>query len=77
MEDNLKILKVEYISNHLFDLPQLINLSLKDQIENCCKSRWTTIEDDLKMFKVEYLSSHLFYPPQLLNLNLGDLDLFP
>ena len=37
MEDNLKILKVEYLSNYLLDLPQLLNLILGDQtkIEYC------------------------------------------
>ena len=28
MEDNLKILKVEYNSNHSLDPPQILNLSL-------------------------------------------------
>ena len=27
MEDDLKILKVEYLSNHWSDLPQILNLS--------------------------------------------------
>jgi hypothetical protein len=31
MEDELKILKVEYLSNHLLDLPQILNLSSGDQ----------------------------------------------
>ena len=31
MEDNLKILKVEYLSNHLFDPTQILNLSLDGQ----------------------------------------------
>ena len=31
MEDNLKISKVEYLSNLLFDLPHLLNLSLGEQ----------------------------------------------
>ena len=31
MEDGLKILKVEYISNHLLDHTQILNLSLDDQ----------------------------------------------
>jgi hypothetical protein len=39
MEDDLKILKMEYFSNHWSDLPQIFNLSLEDQtkIENCLK----------------------------------------
>jgi hypothetical protein len=31
MEDDLKILKVEYLSNHLSDPPQILNLSSGDQ----------------------------------------------
>ena len=31
MEDDLKILKVEYLSNHSSDPPQILNLSLGDQ----------------------------------------------
>ena len=31
MEDDLKILKVEYFSNHLLDHTQILNLSLDNQ----------------------------------------------
>ena len=31
MEDDLKILKVENLSNHWPDFPQILNLSLGDQ----------------------------------------------
>ena len=31
MEDNLKILVVEYLSNHWSDLAQILNLSLCDK----------------------------------------------
>ena len=31
MEDDLKILKVEYLSNHWLDVTQIWNLSLGDQ----------------------------------------------
>jgi hypothetical protein len=31
MEDNLTILKVEYLSYHLLDLTQILNFSLDDQ----------------------------------------------
>ena len=34
MEDNLKILKVEYLGNHWSDLPQIWNLSSGDQTES-------------------------------------------
>ena len=39
MEDDLKISKVEYISNHWLDLSQILNLSLGDQAKskNCLK----------------------------------------
>ena len=30
MEDNLKLLKVDYLSNHLLDRTQILNLSLND-----------------------------------------------
>ena len=31
MEEDLKILKVQYLSNHWMDFPQILNLSLGDQ----------------------------------------------
>ena len=43
MEDDLKILKVEYLSNHWSDLPQILNLGLGDQTK--IKNAWN--EDDL------------------------------
>jgi hypothetical protein len=51
MEDDLKILKVQYLNNHLLDLPGLLNLSLGDhiEIENYCKWRLPPMEDDLKI----------------------------
>jgi hypothetical protein len=33
MEEDLKILRVEYLSNHGTDLPKIFNLSLGDQTE--------------------------------------------
>ena len=33
MEDDLKILKVKYLSNRLLDHSQILNLSLYDQIK--------------------------------------------
>ena len=53
MEDNLKILKVKYLSNHLLNPTPILNLSLNDQ------SVFYTLEDDLKILKVEYLSNCL------------------
>ena len=34
MEEDLKILKVEYLSYHWLDLPHILNLSLEDQTES-------------------------------------------
>ena len=34
MEENLKILKVKYLSNHWSNFPQILNLSLGDQIKS-------------------------------------------
>ena len=61
MEDNLKILNVEYLGNHWSDLTQIFNISLLDQ----------TNEDDLQS-PIEYLSNHLLDLTQILNLSLGD-----
>ena len=85
MEEDLKILKVEYLSNHWLDFPQISNLSLGDQtkIKNAWKKddlRWKTtsngrqpqMEDDLEILKVEYLSNHWSDFPQISNLNSGD-----
>ena len=38
MEDDLKIIKVEYVSNYLLVFIQILNSSLGDhiKIENCC-----------------------------------------
>jgi hypothetical protein len=54
MEDDLKILKTEYISNHWSDLSQILNLSLGNQtkIKYCLKWRQPPMEDDLKILKV-------------------------
>ena len=41
MEDDLKILKVESLSNHLLDHTQILNLSLEDQTKfNKCPQSW-------------------------------------
>ena len=60
MEDDLKILKVEYLSNHLLDRTQISKLSLNDQtiVYKFFKWRRPPVEDDLKILKVEYLSNH-------------------
>jgi hypothetical protein len=44
MEDDLKILKMEYLSNPLLDCTQLLNLSLKDQtVFNGGTCNWDTL----------------------------------
>ena len=47
MEDDLKILKVEYLSNHWLDFPQILNLSSGDQTK--IKNAWK--EDDYQWKK--------------------------
>ena len=71
MEDDLKILKVEYLSNYLLDHTQIWNLSLYDQTIFCksLKWRWHPLEDDLKILKGEYLSNCLLDHTQILNLS--------
>ena len=44
MEDDLNILKVEYLSNHWSDFPQILRLSLEDQT----KIKYASNEDDLQ-----------------------------
>ena len=44
MEDDLNILKVEYLSNHWSDFPQILRLSLEDQN----KIKYASNEDDLQ-----------------------------
>ena len=60
MEDDLKILKVEYLRNHLLDHTQILNLSIDDQtiFYKFFKSRRPPMEDNLKILKVEYISNH-------------------
>ena len=74
MEDDLKILKLEYLSNHLSDLLQILNLGFWDQtkIEKCLKWRRPQMEDDLKIIKMEYSSNLSSDVPQILSLSSGD-----
>jgi hypothetical protein len=50
MEDNHKILKVEYLSNHLLDHNQILSLSLDDQtiFYKTFKCRRPPMEDNLQ-----------------------------
>ena len=74
IEDDLKILKVEFLSNHWSDLPQILNFSSGDQtkIKKPLKRRQLQMEEHFKILKVEYLSNHWSDLPQILNLSLGD-----
>ena len=50
MEDDLKIIKVEYLSNQGSDLLQLLNFSSGNQTKNPKGLKWRPppMEDDLK-----------------------------
>ena len=67
MEDDLKILKVEYL-NRLLDSTQILNLDLSDQ-SKYFEWRRPPMEDDVKILKVDYLSNYLLDPTQILNLS--------
>ena len=67
MEDDLKILKVEYLSYPLLDLPHILNLRLMNQPKSkshvnednlYIKWRQPPMEDDLKIAKGEYLHNN-------------------
>jgi hypothetical protein len=70
MEDNLKILNVEYLSNHWSDLIQFLNLSQGDKtkVYRSLKLKMTPTEDNLKILNVEYFSNHWSDLIQILNL---------
>jgi hypothetical protein len=74
MEDDLKILKVKYLSNHLLDPTQILNLCFDEQTMFYKYSKWRRppMEENLKILKVEHLSNHLLYPTQILNVCLDD-----
>ena len=73
MEDDLEILKVEYLSNYLLDPTQILNLSFDDQIifYKFFKWRRPPMEENLNISKVEYISNQLLDHTQILNLDLG------
>ena len=51
MEEELKILKAEYLSNQWLDFPKILNLSLGDQtkiIKECLKGRRPPTEEDIR-----------------------------
>ena len=69
VKDDLKISKVEYLSNLLLDHTQILNLDLGDKGFKNFKLRQHHMEDNLKISKVEFLSIHLLDLTQILNLN--------
>ena len=71
MEDDLKTSKFEYISNHLLDLPQILNLSSGDQTKikmHDMNRTYVRMEEDLKILIVECLSNQWAGLPKILNL---------
>jgi hypothetical protein len=68
MENHLKILHVEYISNQWSDLIQILNLSKRDQtkVYKSFLLKTTPMEDDLEILKVEPLVGS--YPNSKLNI---------
>ena len=66
----LKLLK--FLSNHLLDPNQILNLSFDDRtiLFKLFKWRQPPMEDDLKILKAHYLSNHLMDQTQILNLTL-------
>jgi hypothetical protein len=71
MEDDLKILKVEYLSNHWSDIILILNLSYGGQtkVNRSLKVKTTPMEDDLKILNVGNLSNHWSDLIQILNLS--------
>ena len=67
MEEDIKICKVEYISNHWLDLPQIFNLSSWDQT--------TTTQIRHQNMLNNSATNHWFDLPKILNINSGDQNL--
>ena len=59
MEDDLKILKVEYLSHNWSDFPQILNLSLGDQTKKT--NAWK--EDDHQWKKTSNIVSWISQQP--------------
>ena len=78
MEHNLKILKVDYLSNHLMDPTQILNLSLDYQtiLYKSFKWRRPPMKDDLNKLKVEYPNNQLLDHTQMLSLSSDEQTLF-
>ena len=78
IEEDFKILKVEYLRNHLLDQTQILNLGLDNQtiFYKSLKERWPPMEENLKILKVEYLRNHLLDQTLILNLGSDDQTVF-
>ena len=65
VEDDLKIWKVEYVSNHWSDLTQIWNLSLYGFAKRytSVKWRWPPMEDDLKWRWPQNMKSWILQQP--------------
>ena len=76
VQDDLKILKVEWLGNHWSDLSLILNLNSWEQpwikIKITYTGRQTTAEDDLKILKVEYFRNLWLDLPQISNLSWRD-----
>ena len=67
MEEDLEISKIEYLSNHWLDRPQILNLSSGDQtkvnffeIKITFNGRWPLMEEDLKIPKISATAGRIF-----------------
>ena len=71
MEDDLKSLKLEYLSNCWQDLTQIWNLRLSDRTKLYQYFKWRQppMQDDIRISKVKYLHNHWSDLTQILNLN--------
>ena len=65
MEEDLKLFKVEYLSNQ-------VKLRELNQNHKCLKGRWAPVDEDPKVLKVEYLSNPGSDFPPIWDLSSGD-----
>ena len=78
MEEDLKVLNVEYLSNCLLDPTHISKFSLECQtiLYKSFKWRCFQMEDNLKILKLEYLSNCFLDHNQILNLSLDYQTIF-
>ena len=79
MEEDCKISKIEYLSNHWSDPPQILTFTSGEQakikmleIKTIFNGIWPLMEEDLKKSKIKYLSNHRSDLPQTLKLSSGE-----